>query len=435
MWHYILIPFAWLLRVLSTTTGSYGLALILFSLITKLILLPFTAKSKKSMMKTSRLGPKLKELEKQCGDDKLKYQQEMQALYKKEGVSMTGGCMWSLLPLVLLFALYAVIRQPMTYLMQLTSDQISTIATNLTSLGIDLTSTNKAYQEIVMAQYIDQIRSMAGFENILHINFNFLGINLAKIASWRWIFQGEDGVYTWAGFGLFMIPIISAASQFASMQITQKLNGSVATNEKGEKDKDAADAAAQSMKTMMWMMPIISLWIGYSMPASMMIYWIAQAVFNTILDGILTVHYRKVYDAEDEIKRQHAAEQAAIEAEREAKRAERRAANPNGVANPNTSRKKVRQQQKAAEPETPKGKFTEEERAAYKQMLADKESAKGGLSGDPNRPYSRGRAYDPNRYGKSAASAAEATATAAEAPATTAEAAAAETTEDTEAAQ
>mgnify|MGYP000953210024 CR=1 FL=1 len=82
----ILIPFAWLLRTLYQVFGNYGVALILFSLITKLILLPFNAKSKKSMMKTSRLGPKLKELEKKYGDDKLKYQQEVSNLYKKENV-------------------------------------------------------------------------------------------------------------------------------------------------------------------------------------------------------------------------------------------------------------------------------------------------------------------------------------------------------------
>ena len=91
--HYVLIPFAWLLRMLYHLFNNYGVALILFSLITKVILLPFTAKSKKSMMKTSRLGPKLKELEAKCGDDKMKYQQEMQALYKKEGVSPMSGCL------------------------------------------------------------------------------------------------------------------------------------------------------------------------------------------------------------------------------------------------------------------------------------------------------------------------------------------------------
>ena len=389
--HYVLIPFAWLLRMLYHLFNNYGVALILFSLITKLILMPFTAKSKKSMMKTSRLGPKLKELEAKCGDDKMKYQQEMQALYKKEGVSPMSGCLWSLLPLVLLMALYYVIRQPMTYLMQL----------YMTSSGlVELATSGRGsyYTEIVLAQAVydnmDAIKAIVPDIASRAIDFHFLGVDLSQIPTWRWMF---DGPYTLVGFGLFIIPVVSAVSQFASMQISQKLNGSVATNDKGEKDQDAAAAAAQSMKTMMYVMPLFSLWIGFSMPAAMCIYWIAQAVFNTALDGVLTVHYKKVYDEEDELKRERAAEEAAIEAEKEARRAERRAMMPEG-ANPNTSRRKIKKQQKLAESDTPEGKFTEEERAEYHRQQEEKEKAKGGLSGDPNRPYSRGRAYDPNRY-------------------------------------
>ena len=399
----ILIPFAWLLRTLYQVFGNYGVALILFSLITKLILLPFNAKSKKSMMKVSRLGPKLKELEKKYGDDKLKYQQEMANLYKKENVSPTGGCLWSLLPLILLMALYYVIRQPMTYLMQLSADQITQISDLLTGMGVDLSSGNAAYSQVFIAQHIyeniDAIKSIIPDIADRAINFNFLGVNLGEIPSWRWMFNGP---YTLAGFGMFIIPVISAASQFVSMQISQRLNGSVATNDKGEKDQDAAAAAAGSMKTMMYIMPIFSLWIGFSMPASMCIYWIAQAVFNTGLDAVLTLHYKKIYDAEDEIKREKAAEEAAIEAEKEARRAERRAMMPEG-ANPNTSRRKIKKQLKAAEPEMPKGKLTEEEKEAWRQQQLEKEKSKGGLSGDPNRPYSRGRAYNPDRYGANAA--------------------------------
>ncbi len=409
--HYILIPFAWLLRVLYHLFDNYGVALILFSLLTKLILLPFTAKSKKSMMKTSRLGPKLKELEARCGDDKLKYQQEMQALYKKEGVSPMSGCLWSLLPLVLLMALYYVIRQPMTYLMQLTPDQITQVQEFLTSNNlVELATSGRGsyYTEIVMAQAVydnmDAIRTLIPDIATRAIDFHFLGVDLSTIPDWHWLFQGP---YTLAGFGLFIIPVLSALSQFGSMILSQKLNGTVATNDKGEKDEDAAAAAAQSMKTMMYVMPLFSLWIGFSMPAAMCVYWIAQAVFNTGIDGILTVHYKKVYDAEDEIKREKAAEEAAIEAEKEARRAERRAMNPEG-ANPNTSRRKVKKQQKAAIPESPKGHMTEEERETYKQSLAEKEKARGGNTGDPNRPYGKGRAYMENRYSSAEASPEEA---------------------------
>ena len=395
---YVLFAFAWVLKILYQIFNDYGIALILFSLVTKLILLPFTAKSKKSMMKTSRLGPKLKELEKQCGDDKLKYQQEMSALYKREGVSPTGGCLWSLLPLVLLMALYYVIRQPLTYLMGLSADQITQITDLITGLGYDVSSGNAAYSQIYVARYIHENLAavQAIVPDIFDIDFSFLNINLAEIPSWRWIISGN---YDLPGFVMFIIPILSAGSQFLTMLLSQKLNGSVATNEKGEKDQDAAAAAAKSMKTMMYVMPIFSLWICYSMPASMSIYWIAQAVFNTGIDALLTLHYRKIYDAEDAIKREKAAEQEALEAEREARRIERRASQPSAGTNPNTSRRKVKQSKAQDSEFAGKGKLSEEERETLKQKIADKEKAKGGLSGDPDRPYSRGRAYDPNRYG------------------------------------
>ena len=97
--------------------NNYGLAVIIFTVLVRLVLLPLDIKSKKSMLKTSRLGPKLKEIEKRCGEDKLKYQQEMSALYKKEGVSPTGGCLWSFIPLLILIPLYTIVREPITYIL------------------------------------------------------------------------------------------------------------------------------------------------------------------------------------------------------------------------------------------------------------------------------------------------------------------------------
>ena len=93
------------------------MALILFSLIVKLVLLPMSIKSKKSMLKMSRLAPLAKALEAKYGDDKQKYQLALQQLYKDEGVSMSGGCLWSFIPLLILFPLYYVIREPITYMM------------------------------------------------------------------------------------------------------------------------------------------------------------------------------------------------------------------------------------------------------------------------------------------------------------------------------
>ena len=111
------VPFGYLLDWLDRFANNYGVALILFSLIVKLVLLPMSIKGKKSMLKMSRLAPMAKALEEKYGDDKQKYQVALSQLYKDEGVSMGGGCLWSFIPLLILLPLYYVIREPITYMM------------------------------------------------------------------------------------------------------------------------------------------------------------------------------------------------------------------------------------------------------------------------------------------------------------------------------
>ena len=110
----ILKPFAWLLLTLYNLVNNYGLALILFSLVVKVVLLYFSAKSKKGMMKTSRLQPKIKDLEKRYSGNKAKLNEELQKLYRENEVKPMSGCLWSLIPFPILIGLYSVIRLPLT---------------------------------------------------------------------------------------------------------------------------------------------------------------------------------------------------------------------------------------------------------------------------------------------------------------------------------
>ena len=144
---FIRVPFGYVLEFFYGFLNNYGLALILFSFVVKLILLPFSAKSKKSMMKMSRLQPQLKQLELACGDDKQKYQQEVMALYKSEGVSMYGGCLWSFLPLLFLLPLYTVIREPLHYLMHLNTETVDALkAIVATEQGVEVSKLGYSWQ-------------------------------------------------------------------------------------------------------------------------------------------------------------------------------------------------------------------------------------------------------------------------------------------------
>ena len=105
------VPFGYLMDWLYQLTSSYGWALILFAFFVKLILLPATAKGKKNTMKMSRLSPRIKEIQEKYADDQQRQNAEMQALYKAEGVSMGGGCLWSLLPLLIMIPLYQLVME------------------------------------------------------------------------------------------------------------------------------------------------------------------------------------------------------------------------------------------------------------------------------------------------------------------------------------
>ena len=397
----IRIPFGYLLDWLCQLSGgSYGLALILFSLLIKVVLFPMSAKSKKSMLKMSRLAPQLKALEIECGDNKEKYSQEMSKLYKQEGVSPFGGCLWSFVPLLILLPLYHVIREPITYMLHFSKENAATIVATLKEMGAAVSGKNNFYEQLEVIGFLSANKEAVAAalpelaEQILairHIDFTFFGLNLSITPEWKfWAFTSA------AQWGMLVLPVLSAASQWLSMVISQKMNNKVATNSNGEQDKAAADAANQSGKSMMLLMPVMSLYFCFIMPAAISIYWVAQAVFGTLQDVILTKHYRKVYEIEDAQRREVAAAAAAKQAERERIRAERREKyGEEGIVDPNTSKKKLKQQEQEA-----KAAKAEAYEASKKPAVEAEEAEDKHFSGDPERPYCRGRGYKPNRYGR-----------------------------------
>ena len=398
----VTVPFGWLLGVLYDLTSNYGVAMILFALIVQAVLTPINAKSKKSMMKMSRLQPRIQDIQRRYAHDQQKQNEEIQKLQQEEGASMgMGGCLWSFVPLLILFPLFTVIREPITYILGETAEVTQQIIATVKGLAPELFSNNNYYDQVIAAsaisKYAAEIQAAIpgiSTETLAGINFDFFGINLGAIpqfnifsATWAW---------DWAHIGAFLIPIISAVSQVAQMWISQKTNDSLVTNEKGIQDKEMAanSQTAQTNKMMMWMMPMMSLWIGFTVSAGLSVYWFIGGVFRMITDPIMTKHYRKIYDEEDAARLKKAMEQERIEAEKERVRAERRAANPDGITT-NTSKKKLQKQQRELE-EAEKAAAAKEYNA--RKGVVEEEEEKTVMSGIPSRPYCKGRNYDPNRY-------------------------------------
>lgn len=398
----ITVPFGYLLSLLHQFTQNYGVALILFSIIVKIILMPATAKGKKSTMKMSRLTPQIQAIQKKYANDQQRQSTAMQELYKREGVSMGSGCLWGLLPLLVLLPLYTVVRQPLVYMLHESAETAGKIVEVLKEAAPSEFSGNSYYHQVVAARLIPQFAEQLKAAipelreaTLAGVNFNFLGIDLGSVAQFN-IFGWS--AFDWAHFGAFLIPLLSAGIQMLSMLVSVRMNNSLVTDEKGIEDKETAknSQANQTNKTMMLIGPLMSLWIGFTIPAALSLYWFIQGIVSMIADVYLTKKYRTIYDAEDAERLKKALAEEAVEAEKERQRAQRRAENPEGITE-NTSKKKLQQKQQR---EQDAAKAAAAKEYAVKRGFAEEtaEEAPDTLSGIPDRPNCKGRNYDPNRY-------------------------------------
>ena len=375
----ICIPFAWLLRVFYTMTGSYGAAIVLFTLAVKLVMLPFQIKSKKSMLRMNRLSGKMQEIQKKYANNQMKQQEEIQKLYAEEGVNPMSGCLWSFLPLPILIALYSIIRQPITRFMMLGEDVLikavemaEKVGANMANIvmmkdgvmqvGSDGVPVMQSYGQINLVRELSDkapefVQSIEGW---IDMNYSFLGLDLAANPfDYVKAFQPS-----WACIGLILIPILAGGTQFIMSWYTMK--------------NQPSNGQAGSMKTMMYMMPLMSVYIAFIMPAALGIYWIAQTVFSMIQEVFMTKFFNKKLEEEENARYE------AVQADRQRRIEEGKKLQ---AERQQQSQKKqtLKEKQKAAQ-----------EAKAEKAKKAATATTEAGRVED--RPYARGRSYKADRY-------------------------------------
>lgn len=385
--YYILTPFTLLLSFFYEFFNSYGVALLLFALVVKCILYPFALKGKRSMIQMNMLSGKLQKLQKQYGKDQQRYNEEVQRLYEKENINPMGGCLWSLIPVFVLFPLYAIIRQPLKYLMGMTAEQITAVASTVDWATAAVQNgwmsqelmdkaegvfSNMGYNQMYLASLItpdnlEAVKQAAGdtLREVFSMNFDFLGIDLSQIPHLKFWINGMS----WGAIGLFLIPVISALSGLVFSMISMKTN-QVNTQENEQVNR--------TNRTMMIISPLMSLWIGFSMPAAMSIYWVANNLLSIVQEIISARMLKKDYERAREEQKRRELEEKEEEKRLRREKAEQRAREAE-EARKNRGKKKT-----AALPVEDDGKIPPEVR----------EASRVGM-----RQYARGRAYDPNRYG------------------------------------
>lgn len=376
--YYICVPFAWLVRLFYNLTGSYGVALILFTLVIKLIMLPFQMKSKKSMMRMSRVSGQMQDIQKRYANNQVKLQEEMQKIYEEEGVNPMSGCLWGFLPLPILMALYSIIRQPITHFMMLSKDVLQSVVQTVADAGVDLTNIVMMDKATGVPALKDGLYQMASYGQInlvktvqelglptpegwFNVNYKFIGMDLAE-TPWMLV---KNFTFTWAVIGVILIPILAGLSQFVLSKITMN-------------SQPQANAGGNSMKSMMYTMPLFSVYIAFIMPAALGVYWIAQSVFSLIQELALNKTLSAKMAEEEEAAfqarqadRRRRMEEARVQ-EQQRKQEEQK-------------KKTLREKQQAAQ-----------EAKAAKAARAAVSTTEAGRVGD--RPYARGRAYKADRY-------------------------------------
>lgn len=378
----ILTPFSWLLTAFHDFFNSYGVALILFAIVVKAILFPFALKGKRSMIQQTMIQDKVQKIQKQYANNRTKMNEELQALYAKENVKPMSGCLWNLVPLFVLWPLYSIIRRPLRYMMHLTSEAILAVAETLnagTALGLSELTTStvsSGYNELKLAGLLtsdnlaaaqsaaESAVSGAG-DKLFLMNFHFLGLDLSQIPQWKF---WSVGTATWGYIGLLILPLISAGLALVMSIVSQKTN---------RMNNSAANSqVSQQMRTMMLISPLISLWIGFAMPAALCIYWIINNLLSIVQELISGRILKKDYDR----AAAHRAEQERLEKEEEKRRKQEAAERKYKAmeqAKQNKGKKKKGKPPVKKQPDQPSG-----------------DASRVGM-----RRYARGRSYDPDRYG------------------------------------
>lgn len=286
--------FGYLLNIINDIVGNYGFAIILFTVIIKLVILPLSIKQQRTMKKSAKIQEKMKVLQFKYKNDQEKLNKEMMDLYKSENMSPFSGCLSTIAQFILLISIFYMVRSPLTYMEKIDSAQLNTY---IQSMRDDEMVVSQTYPEIDIVRELDYLKEkFPEDENLNKINLNmqFLGLDLGKIP--------QQNLSDWT---VFIIPILYIISTFISMRITTSMqNGKNKkdevidiTGDKENKDSkeneksEMEDAMAQSNKMMSWMMPIMSVSISLLAPLGLALYWLVNNVLmigeRIVLDKVI----------------------------------------------------------------------------------------------------------------------------------------------------
>ena len=261
--------FGYLLNFLYNIFQNYGIAIIVFSIIAKVILLPISISQQKTMKKTAKIQDELKVLQVKNKNNPEALQRETMELYKREKMNPFSGCLSAIIQIILLLSVFYLVRSPLTYMKKVDSQIIEEYTTEIN----ENSESRDAYPEIAI------IREKSAEDERVNINMEFFGLDLSSIPS-------KD----FSDWRTFVIPVLYVITTFASLKITTAMQ----KNKKKDsiENEEEVDMMAQTNKSMTYMMPIIAVSVSLIAPLGLALYWLTnnvlmiaeRLILNKVLD-------------------------------------------------------------------------------------------------------------------------------------------------------
>ena len=278
--------FGYVLNFIYELVKNYGLAIILFSILLKLIMLPLSIRQQKTMKKSIKIQEKTKEIQEKYKNDPTKMNQEIMDLYKRENMSPLSGCLSSILQIVLLFSIFYLVRSPLTHMVKMEPE---TIEIYVNQIKEEATENDQriSYPEIALIKSAREKIASGEVEEDkketyekMAINMDFLGLDLSNVPT-------QD----MSNPTVFVIPILYVISSFISIRLSSNIN------KKKQKDEENTateqDSIANANKSMMWFMPIMSISIAIIAPLGLALYWLVNNMLMIVERLIMNNFFNK----------------------------------------------------------------------------------------------------------------------------------------------
>ena len=278
MFDLIAIPFGWVMRLIYQVVHSYGISLILFTIFVKLITMPATYKMQVNQARMGLISGKIAKLKKAFPNNPQRFQAEQSKLYAQEGINPSSGCLSNLITMFLLFGVYRVVYQPMTYILRFTAAEISEakelLLRFMVNAGIEDAERQIASRpELMILKYSkdnpEVFSSMSGFsDKISGFDNTFLGFDLTGVPSLH-----PEGGWSFTAVMLVLLPILAALCTLVMTLVTQAHS---------KKTNPAAAQQMGGMNILLYLSPLLTIWIGMNVPAGLSFYWLVNALVSLV---------------------------------------------------------------------------------------------------------------------------------------------------------